>query len=143
MEETGKPKTRDLNIEEKSWVEGHIGLGKLIIKHYFPQDEEITPEVLDKTFKSWREDKNEDKPTKEEVIRGLGCLFGDLFVMKNGWRWKDYVDIAGRTLAVHLDEGNGYYAFPLDSISKRIEEESQDINFFEPIWHNLTNRDSK
>lgn len=144
MEETNKPKTRDLNIEEKTWVEGHMGLGRLIIKHYFPnisQDEKITPEILDKTFGAWREDKNEDKPTKEEIIDGLGCLFGNIFVIQNGWVWKDYVDMAGRTLAIYTDKE--YYAFPLDSVSKRTEEGNEDINFFKPIWYTLTNKDGK
>jgi hypothetical protein len=70
-------KKKELTAEEILWITQSAAKGESICYFYNKEPKELlTPTILDKAFKAWKEDSRSNKFTNAEIINGLGCLFG-------------------------------------------------------------------
>ena len=129
-------KKRDIDQEDRNWIEQSIQTGVNICEKYLKQEiSEITLEQLDQIFLLWKTDSSTTKPNDQEVASGLGCLFGEYVVSQNKGKWIVVTDSYGTDLSIETFRGIQIY--PINAVWKRIDPENLDMSFFEPIYSTL------
>ena len=127
---------RDINSDDRNWIDQSIETGIKICEHYLKQDvSEISLTQLDEIFQTWKKDPSENRPSEQGIASGLGCLFGEYVVSKDNAKWIVVSDSYGTELSVKTVVGTNIY--PINAVWKRIEPENQDLSFFEPIYSTL------
>lgn len=126
------PGPRDL-----AWLDKARGVGRELLAFY-AKTTEPTPANLDAAFRAWKADRSADRAPDHIVAGGLGVLFGDYVVAQRGSRWMLVSDSQRKDLAVVSPAGLEIY--PVAAVWKRIDPDSEDISFFEPIWKLLSER---
>lgn len=129
---------RELNGEEQQWLEQSVHVG-LEVLAYYADTEDVSPTSLDVAFRNWKSDATESRAPDTVVASGLGVLFGNYIVARKDSSWVVVSDSFGTDLAIRSPEGQEMY--PITSVWKRIDPDSGDINFFEPIWTLVAGRE--
>lgn len=106
---------------------------------WYNKSREVSPESLDSAFKKWKLDKSADRAPDKLVASGLGSLFGKYINERKKCRWVVVTDSFGTELA--LISNRGMEIYPINSVWKRIDPENKDINFFEPIWTTIVEKE--
>jgi hypothetical protein len=122
---------RELSKQDHLWLEQARSNGFQVLKRY-EGTVEVTPSTLDRAFQKWKQDTSAGRASNEAVAQGLGVLFGDFVVMKQGSRWAIVTDSFGTDLAVVSSRNTQIY--PINAVWKRIDPSNEDMAFFEPIW---------
>ena len=128
---------RDINQEDRHWIEESMGKGVAICEKYLNcQLNEISLEQLDYVFQKWKTDQDVNKPDDEAVASGLGALFGEYVVSQKIGKWIVVTDSYGTDLSV--EAFNGTQIYPINAVWKRIDPENLDLSFFEPIYATIS-----
>ncbi len=122
---------RPVNAGEVEWLLKANDVGLKVLS-YYAGTSKVTPKNLDAAFVSWKADKSTKRAPDRVIAEGLGVVFGNLVVEKKKADWMIVVDSFGTDLAVRSPKGGELY--PISSVYKRIDPKDGDINFFEPIW---------
>jgi len=126
-----KREIRPLQSSDVEWLAKADEVGRKVLKHY-AQTAEVTPKTLDSAFRNWKADKGPKRAPDRVIAEGLGALFGNYVVKRKVASWAVVTDSFGTDLAVRSPAGRELY--PISSVWKRIDPKDGDINFFEPIW---------
>lgn len=103
--------TEQLLEDKDRWKE----IGKKILDYYkYP----ISHEGIGSCIDNWKVNQN---VKEEEMIDGLGFLFGDLCIKQSGGLWVIVEDQWGETPAIQKID-NGQVLYVLDVISKRLRD---------------------
>ncbi len=108
------PATEKLLLDKDSWK----AVGLKILNHL---DCPTSYEGIGRAIDLWRSHKS---IPEEEMIDGLGFLFGDLCISEHGGEWVLVEDQWGVTPAIRKAESEGVL-YSLDIVSKRLREENR------------------
>lgn len=122
---------REISEQDQVWLEQARSNGLKVLKRY-ENTTEINPSSLDRAFQKWKQDTSVGRSSNEAVAQGLGVLFGDFVILKQGSRWAVVTDSFGTDLAVVSSRNTQIY--PINAVWKRIDPSNEDMAFFEPIW---------
>lgn len=109
-------KITTINEEQQSDLEEWLELGMNVMAHYGVNQELSVYENLDSVYAAWAEDKG-SKPSADEVIIGLGTVFGDRLGQKHDTPWQLVCDEHGTDFMMQI---KGYQIYPMDFVAKRI-----------------------
>ena len=121
---------RPPNPAEIAWLANANDVGLKVLAFY--NTSEVTPKNLDAAFASWKIDRSSQRAPDQVIAEGLGTVFGSVVVKHKQADWAVVTDSFGKNLAVRSPTGKEPY--PISSAWKRIGPKDGDINFFEPIW---------
>ena len=127
----------EISNKKLEWFSVPRSNGLKLLKKY-ASTEVLSPKTLDDTFNNWAESEDNQKPQEIIVGYGLGVLFGDFMINEAGGKWMAADEDQDFELAVLFD--NGYIAYPVDSVWKRIPKNEYELSFFEPIWRVLSEK---
>jgi len=123
----------DLKDQENEMLREDRKLGVRICDYYLKKHlKKITPEVLDQVYELWMADKRALKPSKEDIIFGLGSVFGYYFVEIHGSKWHRVKDRFGEDMCV-IDSVKGLAIYPFSFIFKRIDGGPLKGGFFRTV----------
>jgi hypothetical protein len=130
---TSKPEraARPPNAAEIAWLAKANDVG-LKVMDFYANTSEVTPNNLDVAFRSWKSDRSSRRAPDRVIAEGLGTVFGNFVVKHKQADWAVVTDSFGTELAVRSPTGKELY--PISAVWKRIDPKDGDINFFEPIW---------
>ncbi|WP_165782212.1 DUF3806 domain-containing protein [Leptospira brenneri] len=131
-------KVRELNAKDSEWLERSNTIGYDILDWY-NKNKELNPRTLDAAFQKWKLDKTDNKAPENLIAVGLGSLFGKYIKDHKKCRWAVITDSFGTDFALVSETGSEVY--PINSVWKRIDPSNQDINFFEPIWTSVVEKE--
>ena len=124
-----KQSIKNLTADQQSIIDEWVDLGMDIMAHYGIQTDLSIYQNLDSVYKAWVAD-NGAKPSNEEIVSGLGTIFGSRLSRKHETQWVMVVDEYGTDYALVI---NGYQIYPLDFVAKRIatiETDDPEFGFF-------------
>jgi hypothetical protein len=122
---------RPPNPAEIAWLANANDVGLKVLAFY-ANTSEVTPKNLDAAFANWKNDRSSRRAPDQVIAEGLGTVFGNFVVKHKQADWAVVTDSFGTDLAVRSPTGKELY--PISSVWKRTDPKDGDINFFEPIW---------
>lgn len=95
-------KIQPLNASEQQWVTAELANARKLVELLNPADAraELTPSVLDRTYKAAREAAGNDASSANQIINTIGMSFGQYLVDQQGFRWVVVSDRQGSELGV-------------------------------------------
>ena len=119
MQDLTEKQTEDLNQLAELGYE---------IANYYGFDNSLSAfENLDNIFTLWREDTNQ-KPSEDEIVVGLGAVFGNELLHKYPARWVFIADDDGETYGLLVD--GKYRVLPISTVANRVFGEADDAVAF-------------
>lgn len=94
-----------------------LAVGEKILSHYRCHK---SPEGIGACIDLWKTDKAIDE---DEFVNALGFVFGEFLAEQYGGAWVIVEDAFGTALG--LQQRTNEYFFPLDAISKRLQDDSE------------------
>src|SRR5476651_1882865 len=111
-----------LSDSETQLIQKWETLGHRVLKFYDITSETITSSVLDQAFLRWRNGPKENVPSANDIVNGLGVLFGLCFVPRSDFRWCVVTDASGTSLSLqHI--ASGWLFNVRDMVAKRLGEQ--------------------
>lgn len=136
--ENQERKIRELNPKDIEWLDRSNKIGYDVLDWY-NKNKELNPRTLDTAFKKWKSDKTDNKAPENIVAVGLGSLFGKYIKDHKKCRWVVVTDSFGTDFSLINETGSEVY--PINSVWKRMDPNNKDINFFEPIWTSVVEKE--
>ena len=122
----------DIDQDTFLWLQKAYQKGRDIIQWYNKEiKQQITLSDLDEVFVKWDADHSDNRAPNDWVIDGLGALFGKYIIEQTHGKWAIEKDSEEKHLIVLTL--NGIKAYPIHSVSKRVNGIRGDINFFSNI----------
>ncbi len=116
-----KQETRALTPGETRAVARLNARSLLIVQRYVPgmQENDLTPQTLDRAYGAWLKDARADKPDANAVVPAFGVRIGMLALKScKGSSWLHVKDNYGEAVAIQFGN-SGRQAYPIDSVNKR------------------------
>ena len=126
-----KREIRNLRPPEVEWLAKADDVGRKVLS-YYAKTTEVTPKTLDAAFRNWKADTSSKRAPDRVIAEGLGVLFGNYVLKRKVASWVIVTDGFGTDFAIRSPAGKELY--PISSVWKRIDPKDDDLNFFEPIW---------
>ncbi len=130
-----RQKIKPLNEAERQWVVVEVANARRLVEIMSPADaeSEMSPEVLDRVYKTAREAAGNDASGANAIINAVGMAFGQYLVDKLGFGWVTVFDRHGAELAVIALPGHAdIVVFPPNLVGKRWE--SGTVNFLNDVY---------
>ena len=122
MQDLTEEQTQDLNQLAELGYE---------IANYYGFDNSLSAfENLDNIFTLWREDANQ-KPSDDEIVLGLGAVFGNELLHKYPAQWVFINDDEGETYGLMVD--GKYRVLPISTVANRVFGEAADAVSFASV----------
>ena len=117
----------ELTEEQLNHLNQWAQIGNDIIDYYGIDKSRTAFENLDDIYEKWRLDTNE-KPSNDEMVVGMGSIFGYELKHKYNVEWCMVSDENGTDYAMIFAEKN--YVFPIDFVAKRVYDSPNESGFF-------------
>lgn len=120
-----------LTEKQEKFLDDQVDAAFYFADDYFPdwQEDELTPEILDKIFIKWLEEPKDY--SDQEIVSSIGAAFGTYLCNRLKMDWKVVEDEYGTALCVH-HEKPAWTGYPFDSVQKRVD--SKETNFLVTIF---------
>ena len=127
-----KRQVKELQPRDRDWIQQSAVNGRQICHHYgVSPTTSVSPAILDTVFHAWWHDKGSDRVSIEDVVNGLGCLFGELLRGKFDTVWRIVTDKFGTDLMLEVKlPTNNLEIAPLSFVAKRAESKEDESGFF-------------
>lgn len=124
---TSAPGPRNFKQETRALTPGEVrAVARLntaslgIVQRYVPgvQENDLTPQTLDRAYTAWLKDGRADKPDANAVIPAFGVRLGMLALKSCKGDWLHVKDNYGEAVAIEFGHA-GRQVYPIDSVNKR------------------------
>lgn len=131
-------KIQPLNASEQQWVTAELANARKLVELLNPADAqaELTPVVLDRTYKAAREAAGDDASSANPIINAIGMSFGQYLVDQLGFSWVVVSDRQGSELGVLAFPGQAdMIVLPPNLVGKRWAAGT--VDFLEDIYRGI------
>jgi hypothetical protein len=136
--EMASQKIQPLNPSEQQWVAAELANARKLVELLNGADAqaELTPAVLDRTYKAAREAAGDDASSANQIINAIGMSFGQYLVDQLGFRWVVVSDKQGTELGVVALPGEAdMIVLPPNLVGKRWAAGT--VDFLEEVYRGV------